>query len=624
MSLLFPLGMAALGALVPLVALYLLKQKRIEAKVPAAFLWARAVDDLRASSLFQRLRATILLLLQAAAILLFALAAAGASLDLDLGETPRRVIALLDRSASMKTADEDGATRFDAAREILREQAAALHAADEMMIVAFDTHAEVAASFTGEKERLVSVIDALSPRDLPTRAGDALMLANSFAQTSPGFDVEVLFLSDGVVEEDLPAVPAAVRFVRMGKSGANQGITSLQVARTPGEPTHVFVRVENGDAQAAERMVTLRREGETVDARALTLPAGGAATAFFRVEDPEEPDAPPQVCTVTLEGQDVLAADDRATFVLRPTVPRTGLLVSDAPSLYLDPKKLEGLHPGLALVAVTPQEAAAALGAPDARIDLVVYDGVAPAAIPPVAGQIYVDALPPGAGLGRGAAQEFPIVIDWDRTHATTSRCQFDDLVVNESFAVVGAERSRVLIDSTGGPLALLTPVPGREVVVLAFSPGQSNFPLKLSWPLFLANTLDFLLARTERPGEEPVLATGDTLVIAPGIAARVTTPSGDAVDLEPDAAGRVAFTATHASGLYRVSQEGRPESVRACSLLDAREVRVAPREKLSLGSAAIEAAPRPAPRNVLLRDPLLLAALGVLLVEWTLWCSRR
>ena len=46
MSLLFPLGMAALGALVPLVVLYILKQRREEYRVPANFLWAQALEDL--------------------------------------------------------------------------------------------------------------------------------------------------------------------------------------------------------------------------------------------------------------------------------------------------------------------------------------------------------------------------------------------------------------------------------------------------------------------------------------------------------------------------------------------------------------------------------------------------
>ena len=137
MSLLFPLGIAALGALVPLVLLYLLRQKRIEERVSANFLWSRAVEDLRASSLFQRFRAPLLFILQAAAVVLCALAAAGASLDLDVGSVPRRKVVLLDRSASMRTTDEDGRSRFDVAKELATEIVDGLSRSDEASIVAF-------------------------------------------------------------------------------------------------------------------------------------------------------------------------------------------------------------------------------------------------------------------------------------------------------------------------------------------------------------------------------------------------------------------------------------------------------------------------------------------------------
>lgn len=623
MNLLFPLGMAVLGALVPLVLLYLLKQKRVEVKVPANFLWARAVEDLRASSLFQRLRATLLLLLQAAAIVLFALAAAGASLDLDLGDVPRHVIVLLDRSASMKATDEDGRSRFDVAKDLARDQAGGLSAADEMMIVGFDARAEVVAAFTGDKARLVSVLDGLAARDLPTRLGDALMLAVSFAQASKGFDTEILLLSDGVVERDLPPVPYPITFVRLGKSGANQGISSVQLSRVPGEAPQVFVRAENGDGAPAERTVSLRRGGEVKDARTLKLEPGEGATAFFEIEESE--DKAPQEYTATLEGRDVLAADDSVTFVIRPVVPRTGLLVATSPSLYLDPRKVERLHPGLALVTATPEEAAATFAKADAAVDFVCYDGAEPKELPPVAAQLYIDAFPPGSGIVRGAKQEFPIVIDWDRTHPATARCQFDDLLVTEAPKLAGTERSRVLIDSTGGPLALLTPVPGREVVVVAFSPAKSNFPLKLSWPLFLANTLDFLLGKTERAGEEPVAATGSPMPLGTASGARVVAPSGASFDVLPDARGRVTFAATTESGLWRAKPSGGEEQVRAYALLDGPEIHVAPRpEDLDLGGTKLAASARPTRRNVLLRDPLLLAALGVLLLEWALWSGRR
>ena len=623
MSLLFPLGMAAAGALVPLLALYLLKQKRIEQKVPANFLWARAVEDLRASSLFQRLRATLLLILQAAAILLFALAAAGASLDLDLGSAPRHVIVLLDRSASMKTADEeDGRTRFDVARELALTQADGLSAADEMMVVAFDTHAEVAAAFTGDKSRLASVIEGLRPRDLPTKVADALMLAVSFAQASKGFESEILLLSDGVVEAELPPVPYPVKFVRLGKSGANAGVTSISVSRVPGEATQVFAKIENAGREAVERTVVLARGGETLDARAVTLPARGTATAFFEITEGEGKDA--QVFSIGLQGKDVLAADDRADFVIRPFVARAGLLVAESRSIYLDPVKVERLHPGLALTPVTPDEAVAKIGSGDPPIDFVCYDGVQPKELPAVPAQLYIDAVPPGSGLVRGEAQQFPIVIDWDRTHPATARCQFDDLLVTEAPKLSGFERSRVLIDSTGGPLALLTPVPGREVVVLAFAPAKSNFPLKLSWPLFLANTMDFLLGKTERAGEEPVAKTGEAMALGKGESARVTTPAGNVEDVAVGAAGRLAFTATYDAGIYRAKVGEGPEQLRAFALLDGAESDVTPRDQLDLGGDKVAGAERPTQRNVLLRDPLLLAALGILVLEWALWCSRR
>ena len=50
--------------------------------------------------------------------------------------------------------------------------------------------------------------------------------------------------------------------------------------------------------------------------------------------------------------------------------------------------------------------------------------------------------------------------------------------------------------------------MPGREVVVLAFDPAASNLPLKLAWPLLLANTLDHLLAEVQLDHEAPVFPT--------------------------------------------------------------------------------------------------------------------
>ncbi len=628
MNLLFPLGMAALGALAPLIVLYLLKRKREDTPIPAAFLWAVALEDLRASSLFQRLRTPLLLFLQALAVILFALAAAGASLDLDLGGEPRHVVVLLDRSRSMQATDGDPdsegdpVTRFEAAKELVSDAIEGLRHGDEMMIIAFDATSEIVSSFTPDQDRLLERLETLEARDTPTHARQAFEMAVSFAQASVGFRTEVIVVSDGRVAEELGAIPFPVTYAKVGSSGANQGIASTHLAAELGAPGQLFVRVVNASSEAVTRTVVLSRGGQVMDARTADLPRNGDLTVFFEVPEPEG-DAP-EVLTVGLDGSDVLPADDKVELISRPVVPRSGLIVQNEPSLYLDPDKIEELHPGLALTPLSPTEAEELLSTGQIRVDFILYDGVAPGVLPDVAAQLYVGCLPPSSGLKAMGKLDYPIIIDWERTHPATNRLSFDDVVVLEGIKLSGHERSAALVESTGGPLVLLTPVPGREVVVVAFSPEKSNLPLKLAWPLFLANTLDFLLSGVEREGEEALVSVGTPFEITGEGDLKVRTPSGsDEVALADDR-GRARFADTYRSGVYQLSNETGRSEPRAVALQDGTEIAIAPAEDLRLGTDAVKSNPAALSRNVLLRDPLLILALALLVLEWAVWCGRR
>jgi hypothetical protein len=101
MSFLTPLAFAVFALSLPLVLLYFLKVRRRERRVPSLLLWQAVVRDREASTFFQRLQRDPLLILQILALLALTLALARPVATV-MGEGARKVVVVLDTSASMK------------------------------------------------------------------------------------------------------------------------------------------------------------------------------------------------------------------------------------------------------------------------------------------------------------------------------------------------------------------------------------------------------------------------------------------------------------------------------------------------------------------------------------------
>src|SRR5690554_719589 len=110
----------------------------------STLLWRRSFEDLEVNAPFQRLRWSILLLLQLLILLSLLLAVAQPVAD-GGGDSATRLILLIDRSASMNVVETgDGRTRLDEAKSIAKQMVDRLGrsgSAREVMVISFGSSA---------------------------------------------------------------------------------------------------------------------------------------------------------------------------------------------------------------------------------------------------------------------------------------------------------------------------------------------------------------------------------------------------------------------------------------------------------------------------------------------------
>src|SRR5918911_1171376 len=99
-----------LGAII--IFFYLLKLKRQRRVVPSVLLWRRALEEIEANAPFKKLRRSLLLLLQLAALAALVLALARPLVQMRSLASGSPVI-IIDSTASMSALDEGTRSRLD-------------------------------------------------------------------------------------------------------------------------------------------------------------------------------------------------------------------------------------------------------------------------------------------------------------------------------------------------------------------------------------------------------------------------------------------------------------------------------------------------------------------------------
>ncbi len=505
-----PQGLWLLGLLVPLVALYILKIRRQRLRVASTWLWAEAQRDLLAKSPFKRLIVQVPLVLQLLALCLLALALArpatrGGSIVGD------HVAIVVDTSASMGAVDAGG-RRIDRARQAALDLVASMSPGSDAMIVEAARDARVVSPLDRDRRRLEAAIGQLDARDVEGHLGRAIAVASDRLRRLPGSS-RIVVITDGALAnpDALAATKAEIDVVRVGQEAENAAIVRFDV-RTGVNPTtkkeevQAFALVTNFGASPRDVFVTLRQRNvkEPLASRRLTLAPKERAPVVLSFESVRG-DLGSGIL-VELSPGDALPADDRAyarvpegrkiPVVLAPADGspwvRRALLAD--PDVELMGSTLEGLA-----TAEVPAGA------------LVVLDGACPTNPPggdllivnPPAGRCYTVTV--------GKELEAPSLTSWSESDARLRFLTLDgvELATARQLEVDGP--ADALVTTREGVVVADASAPGRTGTILGFDPGDTNWPLKASFVLFVRNVVE--AARSQRTrGVQGAARTGEAL----------------------------------------------------------------------------------------------------------------
>ena len=555
-------GAWAFLGLAAILALYMLKRRFEEHEVPSTYLWRRMLADQNANRPFQKLRKNLLMVLQLAVVALLALALMHPATK---GLTGGDYVLIFDTSLSMRA---DG--RMEQAKERALRMVDEMAAGSSVTVITAGNEVETPLSRSEDLVRVKQTISSVRAGYAGAALDRAVSLAQAMAREIDGLNI--------VVFSDDYEAPEGIRTVNAERGAENRAILSVKLARR---------------AEANEAVVVVANYGEACDVT-LEIEADGALWDVHTVSLEKEQTLgvpftlPDDVQTVhaRIRQSDALAEDNEAWGVPQDARSHVVAYAGDK-NVFLE--TAIGLREDVELVKTDFEGLASA----KAEMYVSVQNGLT------VLSRTGVTSIT--AGEEKLAANGSLVVSERETLMDGVS---VDGVAVRSYRPLTGG---RTLLSLNGDALISADD----DSVVFGFDLHNTNFPLRLGFPVLMRNLLSEML-------EETTLATdglkaGDTLRFSAASESRAEAVDSDGVRM-------TLPCVLKKPGLYTLSQTAKDDVRETRFVVGLNVAELDVREAAPSANAGAGNAQHAAGRDYV--RLLVCLALAVSMVEW--WVSRR
>jgi hypothetical protein len=627
------------GAL--MVAFYILKLRRRVVAVPFSPLWQKILRDKEATSLFSKLKRLLSLLLQLAllALLVLALGDPRAAATLIKG---RNVVVLVDASASMQATDVSP-NRLTVAKDEVKRLIRGMGGADRMLVAQMDAAITPMGPMSGDTSELERAVDSVKATDARADWPRALRFATDTLRNVE--NAEIVVVSDGNLGDAIDSAgpvhlgDVKLSYMPVGKAKDNVAITQFSVRRYPLDKSRyeVMLEVENTGSDPADIELSLLGDGMLVDLTKLKMKPGERLPRFYPNLSGASRTLEAKLA-VTGDSKDDLPADDHA-YALLPERRRAKVLIVSTGNTYLEAALL--LDEYLDVTSATPLDYATKYAQKSNAFDVIIFDEATPAELPRT-NALYLDPRGPGSPFKVENEIIQPGFDKIDRKHPIVRFTALDQVNIARGHKLKPEPGDKVIgASDDGGPILVAGNRGGFKMVALGFDVRESDLALRVAWPVFLLNTINFFT--DEDSSYLSSFRTGDVwrIPVGQGATSATLTLPGGATQAIPVHEGRAVYLG-QMSGFYDLAvaqaanakdapttdKEDAPQAgadVRfAANLLDDTESTIGPQEKLTVDgkeATAVSAFHVGVRREVWIY--LLLIAIAITALEWITYHRR-
>lgn len=516
---------------IPLIILmYILKQRFEEREISSLYLWKKAIRDSEVNTPWQKLKKSLLMLLQIAAVLFIILSLSDPYLFTNSSDA-ENIIIVIDNTGSMNARYEN-TTRFEAAKSNAEALIKNSSTGGNITIITSAIHPKVEITTNNKKEalsKLVSIKASNSMGDIK----EVLSLIGALAKQQNN--------TTSLIYTDSPLKLEGVNGKLISMSSKCENISLDYISHSiEGDKLNALVRITNRNQESTSREVSLYGDGKLLAISQNKIEGLETKTIFFN-------DIPKGSYYLTAEitEKDDLVEDNIIFDVINQSEKKKVLLVSQK-NIFLE----------RAFTSINNIELfkSSTLDIKADGYDLYIFDGILPKSLP-AKGSLLIINPPDGKEIievngniegGTSSIQKHPLT-------KYVETASFDTTSIKKTNVPNWAE---VLIRVGKNPGAMAGNMKGRKICIINFDLHNSEFPLTPEFPIFIYNISGYLIGTSMDGKTAYKCGEGIPIELLPDAeAASIKIPSGKQEELELNYIG-VQFNNTYETGIYKLIQK--------------------------------------------------------------------